>query len=458
MREINECTAEVFRRSEKRIKMRKNLWIRTLAVCIPLCLVTAICVGVFLPNTTTVVDATDLMANITPYPPKPQEDLSTQNVKATDFAVRLFQANEKNGENVLISPLSVLSALAMTVNGAEGDTLSQMEDVMGMTKDEVNMYLYSYIKRLPQDDKNKLTFANAIWFKDDGNFTVKDDFLQTNADYHNADIYKAPFNDDTLRDVNGWVNENTDGMIPEILDEIDPVSVMYLINALIFDAQWDDIYYENQVKDAEFTTEDGTVRDTELMYDSENVFLEDDNAKGFIKYYDYTSNYTSNYTKEKTYAFVAMLPNEGVSVSEYVASLDGERVAEMLASPIKCRVNTAIPKFDTDYSVDMADVLADMGMTDAFNERKADFDGIGKYNSLFGDNLFISRVLHKTSISVGELGTKAAAVTLVDVKSGSNPPPERIETVYLDRPFVYMIIDCENKVPFFIGTMMDVGE
>ncbi len=454
MREISECTAEVFRRSEKRIKMRKNAWIRTLAVCIPLCLVAAICVGVFLPGTTTVVDATDLMANITPCPPKPQTDLSVQNVKATDFAMRLFKASEVSGENTLISPLSVLSALAMTVNGAEGETLRQMEDVMGMTKDEVNMYLYSYVKNLPQDEKNKLALANAIWFKDDGNFTVKNDFLQTNADYHNADIYKAPFNDDTLNDINSWASDNTDGMIPEILDEIDSESVMYLVNALMFEAQWAGIYYDHQVKDGDFTTEDGTVRDTELMYDSENTFLEDDNAKGFIKYYDYTSNYT----KEKKYAFVAMLPNEGVSVSEYIASLDGEKLNAMLKDPVRCRVNTAIPKFDTNYSVDMVDVLADMGMPDAFNARKADFDGIGKYNSLFGDNLFISRVLHKTSISVGELGTKAAAVTLVDVMYGSNPPPERIENVYLDRPFVYMIIDCENNVPFFIGTMMDVGE
>lgn len=445
MREINECTAEVFRRSKKRIKERKNMWIRTLAICIPLCLVAAICVGVFLPNTTTVVDATDLMANITPYPPKPQEDLSEQNVKATDFAVRLFQANEKNGENVLISPLSVLSALAMTVNGAEGETLRQMEDVMGMTKDEVNMYLYSYIRRLPQDDKNKLTFANAIWFKDDGKFTVKDDFLQTNADYHNADIYKAPFNDDTLRDVNNWVNENTDGMIPEILDKISPDSLMYLVNALYFEAEWASIYYTDRVKDGIFTTEDGDEKEVELMYGSENTFLEDDNAKGFIKYY-----------KNRKYAFVAMLPNEGVSVSEYVASLDGERVTEMLASPIKCRVNTAIPKFETGYSINMADTLSSMGMTDAFSERKADFDGIGKYNSLFADNLFIGRVLHKTSITVGELGTKAAAATLVDLLCGSDPPPERIEKVYLDRPFVYMIIDCENNIPFFIGTMMDV--
>lgn len=447
MREINECTAEVFRRSEKRIKERKNIWIRTLAICIPLCLVAAICVGVFLPNTTTVVDATDLMANITPYPPKPQGDMSAQNVKATDFAVRLFQANEENGENVLISPLSVLSALAMTVNGAEGETLRQMEDVMGMTKDEVNMYLYSYIRRLPQDDKNKLTFANAIWFKDDGNFTVKDDFLQTNADYHNADIYKAPFNDDTLRDVNNWVNENTDGMIPEILDGITPYSLMYLVNALCFEAEWASIYYTDRVKDGIFTTEDGDEKEVELMYGSENTFLEDDNAKGFIKYY-----------KNRKYAFVAMLPNEGVSVSEYVASLDGERVAEMLASPIKCRVNTAIPKFETGYSINMADTLSSMGMTDAFSERKADFDGIGKYNSLFADNLFIGRVLHKTYITVGELGTKAAAATLVDLLCGSDPPPERIETVYLDRPFVYMIIDCKNNVPFFIGTMMDVGK
>ena len=391
------------------------------------------------------------MANITPYPPTPQEDIYEQSVKATDFAVRLFQANEKSGENVLISPLSVLTALAMTANGAEGDTLSQMEDVMGMTKDEVNAYLYTYVFRLPQDDQNKLTLANSIWFKDDGAFAVKDDFLQINADYHNADVYKAPFNEETVRDVNNWVNEKTDGMIPEILDGIDPGSVMYLVNALLFDAKWSSMYFEEYVKDAEFTTEDGTVRDVQLMYGSENVFLEGDNAKGFIKYYDYTS--------KKKYAFVALLPDEGVSMSEYVASLDGDKLNAMLKDRVRCTVNTAIPKFNTDYRVDMADVLSGMGMSDAFDSRKANFDGIGKYGSLWGADLFIGSFLHKTSISVGELGTKAAAVSIVDFKTfGWDEPTERIEKVYLDRPFVYMIIDCENNVPIFIGTMMDVGK
>lgn len=410
-------------------------------VIISLLLVCAMAVN--LTGCTMEVQAKNLMEGITPNNVNALDDLSSQNADVTDFAIRLFKASNENGKNTLISPLSVLCALAMTANGAEEETLAQMEEVLGMTTDELNLYLYSYMKNLPQGDKYKLSLANSIWFTEDERFTVNQDFLQTNADYYGADIYKAPFDKQTLKDINNWVKQNTDGMIPEILDQIPPEAIMYLVNALAFEAEWSEIYEKHQVKDGEFTKEDGTKQDVKFMYGSEGTYFEDEKTTGFMK----------RYVGGK-YAFVALLPNEGVSVSEYIASLDGESLNALLANPQYATVRTSIPKFETEYKVEMSDILQSMGMTEAFDMYNADFEGLGTST---GGNIYISRVLHKTFISVGEKGTKAGAATIVEMKDGAAAEPTEPKEVYLDRPFVYMLVDCENNIPFFIGTMMDVN-
>ena len=410
-------------------------------VIISLLLVCAMAVN--LTGCTMKVQAKDLMEGITPNNVNALDDLSSQNADVTDFAIRLFQASNEKDKNTLISPLSVLCALAMTANGAEEETLAQMEEVLGMTTEELNLYLYSYMKNLPQGDKYKLSLANSIWFTEDERFTVNQDFLQTNADYYGADIYKAPFDKQTLKDINNWVKQNTNGMIPEILDQIPPEAIMYLVNALAFEAEWSEIYEKHQVKDGEFTKEDGTKQDVKFMYCSEGTYFEDEKATGFMK----------RYVGGK-YAFVALLPDEGVTVSEYIASLDGESLNALLANPQYATVHTSIPKFETEYKVEMSEILKSMGMTEAFDMYNADFEGLGTST---GGNIYISRVLHKTFISVGEKGTKAGAATIVEMKDGAAAEPTEPKEVYLDRPFVYMLVDCENNIPFFIGTMMDVN-
>lgn len=371
-------------------------------------------------------------------------DIEICNDAASDFAVRLFKGCY-DGKNTLISPLSVFTALSMTVNGAQGETLRQMEKVLGLSQDELNVYLYSYLKNLPQGEKYKLSIANSIWFTDDDRFTVNENFLQINATYYGADMYKAPFNRSTLGDINSWVKDKTDGMIPKILNEIPPDAIMYIINALAFEAEWSDIYEHNQVRNGDFTKEDGTKQNAKFMYSSEATYLEDENATGFVKYY-----------RGRKYAFVAMLPNEDVSISDYIASLDGKKVREMLEEPqYYSTVYAAIPKFETEYDIEMSKVLSSMGMTDAFDAANADFRELGTSSD---GNIFISRVLHKTYISVGEKGTKAGAVTVIETKDGASAMEGEPKYVYLDRPFVYMLIDCENNVPFFIGAMTDINK
>ena len=401
--------------------------------------------AVNLTGCATRVEAADLMDGITPNQVTALADLSSRNAAVADFAVRLLKAGEETGKNTLISPLSVLCALAMTANGAEEETLAQMEKVLGMRTQELNLYLHTYMQNLPNGDKYKLHLANSIWFADKETFQVEKDFLQTNANYYGADIYKRKFDRQAVKEINLWVSQKTEEMIPEILDEIPNEAVMYLVNALAFEAEWSSIYKEHQVRERIFTTEDGVERNVELMYGNEYTYLKDEHATGFLKYY-----------KGGKYAFVALLPREGVSVAEYVATLSGEDLQNMFENATEEEVYTAIPKFETEYNVELSQVLADMGMPNAFDVDKADFSRLGQ-DTRPEWNIYISRVLHKTYIQVGEQGTKAGAATVVEMLAGgSSAPVEEPKEVILDRPFVYMLIDVENKLPFFIGALMDV--
>ena len=372
-------------------------------------------------------------------------DMDAGAAAAADFGVRLFKTSMEEGKNTLISPLSVLYALAMTANGADGETLVQMEQVLGMDVENLNSYMLAYLDLLPESKDYKMSLANSIWFKDDPDFIVEQSFLQTNADYYGAGAYKAAFDESTRNDINNWVKEHTDGMIPEILDEIPDEAIMYLVNALAFDAKWADEYEEHQIREGPFTMEDGTRQDVDMMHSEEYTYLEDDMATGFIKYY-----------KDRRYAFVAMLPNEGVSVSQYVDSLTGEHLRELLNNPQDLTVFASIPKFETEYDIEMSEVLQEMGMTDAFDWQIADFSKLGTYN-VDGMNICINRVLHKTFISVTEQGTRAGAATAVEMVAEGAMEIVEFKEVVLERPFVYMLIDCETNLPFFIGTMMNVN-
>ena len=389
--------------------------------------------------------ANDLMKDVPAKAVDVLPNMDAGAAAAADFGVRLLKTSIEEGENTLISPLSVLYALAMTANGADGETLAQMEQVLGMDVDNLNSYMLAYLELLPESKDYKMSLANSIWFKDDPNFAVEQSFLQTNADYYGAGAYKAAFDEGTRNDINNWVKEHTDGMIPEIIDEIPDEAIMYLVNALAFDAKWADEYEEHQIREGRFTMEDGIRQDVDMMHSEEHTYLEDDMATGFIKYY-----------KDRKYAFVAMLPNEGVSVSQYVDSLTGEHLRELLNNPLDVTVFASIPKFETEYDIEMSDVLQVMGMTDAFDWRVADFSRLGTYN-VDGMNICISRVLHKTFISVSEQGTRAGAATAVEMVAEGAMEIVEFKEVVLDRPFVYMLIDCETNLPFFIGTMMNVN-
>ncbi len=382
----------------------------------------------------------NLMVNISPENVSSLEDLSQGNKAYQDFALKVFKESlSKEGKNTLISPLSVIYALGLTANGADGNTLSQMEEVFGIKIDPLNEYLYSYAKQKEEKTEAKLNIANSIWFTDNENLLkINNEFLQKNANYYKAAANKADFSDEqTLKDINNWVKEKTDGAIEEIISKIEANDVMFLINALSFEAEWREKYTEGSVRAGEFITENGEKIETEFMHSNVSIYLSDDNSVGFMKEY------------KGGYAFAALLPKEGMTIEEYVSTLSGDKISNILNSKSNYETITSLPKFETEYDISMVKVFQRLGMTDAFEN--ANFSKMGE-----ADELKIGDILHKTFISVGELGTKAGAATAVIMEAEGEPA--EIKYVNLSRPFVYMLVDTTTNTPIFIGTMMNPAQ
>lgn len=364
----------------------------------------------------------------------------------TDFSLKLLKQSmgaQSGYSNTMVSPLSVMMALEMTRNGADGETLSQMEATLypGIGAEQGMNGLLTFSENLPDSEKAHLAIADSIWFNTGSeDFTVNENFLETCAESYDAQIFSAPFDESTLKDINQWVKNETEGMVKDILDKIPQEAIMYLVNAIAFEAEWREVYEEHQVGDAEFYCEDGSVSEVSMMYGEEYCYLQDEYAAGFLKSY------------ADGYDFVALLPEEDVPLSEYVNQLEGATFLKTIQEAESTRVETGLPKFETETSLELSEVLSEMGMPRAFSSNDAEFPGMGIVTD--GLNICISRVLHKTYINVDELGTKAGASTVVEmVAEGAVEITEEPKRVILNRPFLYAIVEKESGLPIFIGVV-----
>ncbi len=367
-----------------------------------------------------------------------EADMEAADIAAKDFALRLFCGSLEEGKDTLLSPFSVLCALSMTANGAKGETKEQMERALGLPVEELNTYLSSRVKGLPNGAKYKFHSANSLWLREAQALKLDEGFAKASEEFYGADVFESSFDGQTVKDINQWVEENTDGMIGRILDEIPEDALMYLINAIAFDAEWEDIYTDAQVSKGTFTREDGSTREVELMHSDEYRYLEDGHASGFLKYY-----------ADRSYAFAAILPEEGLSVKDYASQLTGEKLGQMLESASQEKVEAAIPKFEAEFGTELNSTLKEMGIEDAFDSGKADFTGIVSGG---GADLYMGHVLHKAHMTVDEKGTKAGAATSVSMAGTALEEPKE---VILDRPFLYLLMDCESQTILFLGAMME---
>ena len=390
--------------------------------------------------------ATNLNEGITPQSVsgKAPDDafLTAQTAFALNLLAQTASANE-NG-NLLLSPYSVMQALAMTANGANGDTLREMEQVLGTNIADLNEYLYTLRSAQQNTPDSKLLTANSIWFRDDKErIEVLPEFLQTNANYYAADAFAAPFDNSTLQAVNNWVSQRTDNMIPQLLNEIKPNEVMYLINAVTFDAKWSTKYAPEDIMERNFTCADHTAKKVQMMYSEEGWYYETEHLTGFKK--DYLGG---------KFSFAALLPEEGLSPAELLQTMSAEELTALLQNPQSAHVQAGLPQFTFDYNTELSNTLINMGMGSAFEG--ADFSRMAKLKDP-NQTLQIGAVIHKTHIEVDADGTKAAAATAVVMTDGCEAIEDEIEYKYviLDRPFVCMILDNETNLPVFFGTVCE---
>ena len=360
--------------------------------------------------------------------------------------LKYLTANEENkGRNILISPDSILTAMAMVENGASGNTLTQMETAFGNVQlDDFDAYLYTLNKRLTKSKNVKYHLADSIWYKEN-EISVKDEFLRKNVDYFSAQIFEAPFSNYTLSDINNWVYNNTRGMIPTLLKKLDSDTVMLLINAIAFESEWQDKYHASEKKP--FKCENGAVQTANMLQGTEDTYVNIGGADGFIKPY-----------AGSEIAFLGLETPKNKTVDEFLQSLTADDFVNGYnrKETGKYSVKTKMPEFKYDYDTSLVDSLKSIGITDAFDQNTADFSGIAELNP--NENLFINDVIHKTHIELDKDGTKAAAVTGVIVDKASAVYPTKPEkNVDLDHPFVYAIIDTQSGIPLFIGTVKTLG-
>lgn len=410
--------------------MKKRIFIISLLV---LCLVTLCACNDPSAFKERKVSATNLTASVQSREVEGKAVDAAFSLAYDDFAVKMLQ-NLYKGENACISPLSIYAAMSMLTNGAVGETKTELETLLGSNVDSLNAYFAKLMQK--SDEKGKLLVANSVWSKQ-GAVNVEKNFLDIVRNYYLAEVYSAAFDEGTLTDINNWVYNNTRGGIDKILDRIEKDAVMYLINALDFEAEWENKFESDRILDRNFNgkTRTSTVS---MMYDEVNEYFVLDNAKGFAKQYE-----------GGEYKFAAFLPDEGVDIEDFVKSLTGEKLAAALSNMSYSSVDIGLPEFESESNFELVETFEKLGATKAF--KYGDYSALGSSDN---GELAVSKVIHKTHITVGAEKTKASAVTDTELECGA-ALPEFSRTVILDRPFVYMILD-SNNLPIFIGLIANL--
>ncbi len=391
------------------------------------------------------IKATNLMEGISAQDRPAANELpdNTYINSLNDFSSKLFASSVENSENVMISPVSVYLALAMTVNGADGNTKTEILEALnsqGITLQMINAASRDLISLLStSSEKTTLSLADSIWY--DESFLPDRQFLQNNANYYNAQLQKLDFKDSKAPDtINEWVSEATQGKIDEIISAIDSNVVMYLINTIYFKSDWNDPFSSNDTKEAIFYTPDSTVQTDFLNKTGSMDYISGENTQGVVLSYE-----------NEDFAYFALLPNADVDVREWIKNQGTslfDNLFNMIENKETATLQLSMPKFEASYEDSLINELKQLGIIDAFDPAIAD---LSLMNEAHIKNLYISDVLHKTYIKVDEKGTEAASATSVEVGLTSMPSAEK--ELNFNRPFIYGVVNLKTNTPLFAGIM-----
>jgi serine protease inhibitor len=356
------------------------------------------------------------------------------------FTLKLFNANVNtlaSSKNLIVSPLSVSFALGMTSNGANGQTLTDINKTMewsGFSGDQVNGYYQNLITNLPGLDPNTtLKIANSIWYAN--NLTLLPAFQKANTDFYNAEVKGLDFSNEpaSLSAINGWVSQQTNNKITTILDKIPANARMYLINAIYFKSTWKTRFETKQTYKSLFRLANGSTVQTDFMTNGE-VDLK--------SAYDNGTNVVELPYSNSKYSMVLMMPDGNIKT--FAQSLDLTKWNLLMGKLVAGKSDITMPKFKFSYDIDLKEILTSLGMGIAFSDL-ADFSRIN-----VGGGISISEVKHKAYIDVNEDGTEAAAVTSVGGVATAAPP-----THVFNKPFIFAIREMKTGLVLFAGVVND---
>lgn len=367
---------------------------------------------------------------------------------SSKFAFKLYeQALKQPGrQNVFISPTSVMLALAMTYNGAEGETRRAMANTLGlegMSLEEVNRAAADLTSALGSTDpKVQLKIANSLWAEK--GLTLKPAFVQRSKEYYAAEVTSLDFASPTAAaTINSWVSRNTEGKIEKVVERIEDGEILFLINAIYFKGEWQFRFEKEKTKDDVFRLAEGRQKKLPMMFQSGKYFYQ--KGKDFqAVVLPYGSGKISMYI---------FLPDENTPLDQFERNLTQENWDTWMRGFRVAPGELTLPRFKMEYEVGLVDKLSALGMAEAFDPSRADFSGLAVLPP--GNRIFISKVKHKAIAEVNEEGTVAAAVTAVVATITSVQPPQENFVMKVDRPFFFAIRDNTTGNLLFMGSVVD---
>lgn len=361
----------------------------------------------------------------------------------TKFGFKLYKEilKQDSNKNVFVSPTSVAIALSMTYNGASGETQQAMAkalELQGITLPTVNQANNALKASLENADPEvQLSIANSLWAKQ--GVTFKPDFMERNRQFYGAKVTELDFaNAEATRTINNWVKENTRGKIDQVVDQLKPDDVLFLINAIYFKGNWTKKFEQNQTAERSFYLSNGTQKQHPMMSQS-----------GKYRYYENETFQAVSlpYGKGRLSLYV-FLPRENNSLDAFQQQLAAENWQQWMNQFRMRNGSIQLPRFKFDYDIQLNNALKVLGMESAFSDG-ADF------SNMTSASVAINEVKHKTFVEVNEQGTEAAAVTSVGVALTSAQMPEEPFQMVVNRPFFCAIRDNQTGTVLFMGSLRE---
>ena len=361
-----------------------------------------------------------------------------------EFAWRLFQTMQQQQGNVstVVSPISVTYMLGMLNDGAAGTTRDEIAATLGFGADPkaVNEYCKKMIENAPGvDPAATVRIANSINVNSAKGLSLLGAFVNDMKNYYSAQVEALDFTKGrALEKINNWCSKKTDGMIPGVLDEINPDAAMYLLSAIYFNADWTEKFDRNDTRSSTFTLTDGSVVTRELMHRKAIAQGCQSELCSMLRIPFGSGGYS----------MYVMLPAEGRTTSDLISDMSQQALNDHLnaINTTPQEVDILMPKFEIVSDIDLIEVLKSMGIQSAFTT-SADFSNMSSMS------LYVSMMKQKAKIEVNEDGAKASAVT-VAMAGETSPGPVQYEKAefHANRPFLYLVIEESTRSIFFIGT------